>query len=336
MAAQRPTSILDLIGNTPLLDLSLEHGGEPWRLFAKAEFLNPSGSVKDRIAKYIIERAEERGELRPGSLIAEATSGNTGIGLAMVAAVKGYPLVIAMPEHMSLERQKIMASLGATLCLTPKEESFAGSREKTREMAARNAKVFLPRQFENPDNTLCHYHTTGQEILAQMKGSSVAAFVDGVGTGGTLMGVGQALREVWPKCQVVAVEPDEAAVLSGEQEMHDHKIAGIGDGFIPELLDLTKVDRVVRVRSDDAVAMARRLSREFGLMVGVSSGANLLASIEMLRSLGKDQNVVTVLPDRAERYFSTDLFARESSGHSIRTCRRECEDPFCHFLYGTV
>jgi len=332
MAAARPTSILDLIGNTPLLDLALEHEGEPWRLFAKAEFMNPSGSVKDRIAKYIIEKAEERGELGPGSLISEATSGNTGIGLAMVAGVKGYPLVIAMPEHMSLERQKIMVSLGARLCLTPKQASFAGSREKTREMAAKNPKVFLPRQFENPDNTLCHYHTTGREILKQMEGSSVDAFVDGVGTGGTLMGVGQAMKEVWPHCQVVAVEPDEAAILSGEREMHDHKIAGIGDGFIPELLDTRQVDCVIRVKSDEAVAMAKRLSREFGLMVGVSSGANVLASIAILRSLGKGKNVVTVLPDRAERYFSTDLFARETSPGKVCHCSPGCEDPFCCFL----
>lgn len=328
---ERKTTILDLIGDTPMMELDLEHEGKIWHLYVKLENMNPSGSVKDRIAKYIIERAEERGELKRDSIIVEGTSGNTGIGLAMVAAVKGYKLVIVMPEHMSLERRKIMANLGAEICLTPKEGSFAGARQRTLEMAARNPKVFLPRQFQNPDNTACHYRTTGQEILKQMQGLEVHAFVDGVGTGGTLMGVGQALREVWPACELVAVEPDEAAILSGDQTMCDHQIAGIGDGFVPELLDVAKLSRVVRVKSDQAVALARKMSQRYGLMIGVSSGANVLASIEVLRSIGRDKRVVTVLPDRAERYFSTDLFPSERAQASIRNCTRNCENPFCDF-----
>ena len=325
------STILDLIGNTPLLDLTLEHEGESWLLYAKLEFKNPSGNIKDRIAKYIIERAEERGELGPGSLIVEATSGNTGIGLAMVAAAKGYPLAIVMPEHISLERQKLMANLGATIFLTPREKSFAGARERTLEMAAQNPKVFLPRQFENPDTIACHYHTTGREIIEQMQGLKVDAFVSVVGTGGTLMGVGQALREVWPDSQMVAVEPDESAVISGSKELSNQKIAGIEVGYIPELLDTAKLSRVVRVKSDAAMAMAHRIAQRYGLMVGASSGANVLAAIEVLRNLGKGKRVVTVFPDRAEQYFSTDIYPSEHPQAAISACTRNCENPFCEF-----
>lgn len=325
-------NVLELIGNTPMMVLEIFREKRKWKIFAKLECLNPSGSVKDRIAKYIIEKAEERGELKKDSIIVEATSGNTGIGLTMVSAVKGYSVIIVMPEHMSLERRKIMLSLGAKICLTPKEESFAGAREKTLQMASKDKRVFLTRQFENLDNIDCHYETTGQEIIKQMEYKKIDAFIDGVGTGGTLMGVGKALKEIYPDCMIVAVEPAEAAILSGETEMHEHKIAGIGDGFIPELLDIKCIDEVVRIKSDDAVEMAKIMSKKYGLLIGISSGANILASIEILKKIGEDKSVVTVLPDRSERYFSTDLFSGREIQAEIRECIKNCENPFCDIL----
>jgi cysteine synthase A len=321
-------SILDWVGNTPMMEMTVAHEEREWRFFAKLEFMNPTGSVKDRIAKYIIERAEQRGELGPDSVVVEATSGNTGIGLAMVCAVKGYRLIICMPEHMSLERRKIMTSLGAEVCLTPTADSFAGSRARAEAMAARDARVFLPRQFQNEDNIACHYSTTGIEILRQLAGTRIDAFVAGVGTGGTLMGVGRRLREVNPELKLVAVEPAEATALTGGTVMDVHQIAGIGDGFIPEIVDVGQIDWTELPRSADAVAMARQVARTYGMMVGVSSGANVLAAIGALRRIGPDRNVVTVLPDRSERYFSTDLYA-SCTDERVRTCSRGCEDPFC-------
>lgn len=322
------TSILDFIGNTPLMEMNVEHEGQSWRFFAKLEFMNPTGSVKDRIARYIIERAEERGELKPGSVVIEATSGNTGIGLSMVCAVKGYRLIIAMPEHMSLERKKIMTGLGAELCLTPTPESFAGSRTRAEAMAARDPNVFLPRQFQNEDNVACHYNTTGVEILRQLAGTRIDAFVAGVGTGGTLMGVGRRLREINQSLKLVAVEPAEATALTGGTTMEVHQIAGIGDGFIPEIVDVKLIDWTELPRSADAVLMARKITQSYGTMVGVSSGANVLATIGVLKRIGADKTVVTVLPDRSERYFSTDLYNDLPRG-TVRNCRTGCEDPFC-------
>jgi cysteine synthase A len=321
-------SILDFIGNTPLMELDVEHEGRSWRLYAKLEFMNPTGSVKDRIARYIVERAEERGELKPGSVVVEATSGNTGIGLSMVCAVKGYRLVIAMPEHMSLERRKIMTGLGAEICLTPTAESFAGSRARAEAMAARDPNVFLPRQFQNEDNVACHYNTTGVEILRQLAGKRIDAFVAGVGTGGTLMGAGRRLREVNPELKLVAVEPAEATALTGGTTMEVHQIAGIGDGFIPEIVDVGLIDWTELPRSADAVLMARKIARAYGIMVGVSSGANVLAAIGVQKRIGADKTVVTVLPDRSERYFSTELYTDLPAG-TVRNCRTDCEDPFC-------
>jgi cysteine synthase A len=323
-------SILDFVGNTPMMELTVEHEGRSWRFFAKLEFMNPTGSVKDRIARYIIEKAEERGELKPDSIVVEATSGNTGIGLAMVAAVKGYKLVIVMPEHMSMERRKIMTGLGAELCLTPTAESFAGARARVEAMAAKDPRVYLTRQFQNPDNTECHYETTGVEILRQLAGTRIDAFVAGIGTGGTLMGVGRRLRAVNPGVKLVAVEPTEAAILSGCVNMGVHQIAGIGDGFIPEIVDVKQLDWVEAVPGAVAVAMARHISAKYGMMVGVSSGANVLAVIGALRRLGPDANVVTVLPDRSERYFSTDLYASKRE-EIVRTCQKNCENAFCEF-----
>jgi len=305
-----------------MMKLEVAHNGRTYRVYAKLEFMNPSGSVKDRIAKYIVERAEERGILKSGSVIVEATSGNTGIALAMVAAAKKYKMVVFMPEHMSQERIRLMESLGAEVCLTPKEESFEGAVRRTEEMAAKSPHVYLTRQFKNEEKLTAHYLTTGQEIKAQMK-ERVDAFFAGVGTGGTLMGVGKALHEVNPKVKLVAAEPAEAAVLSGATVLQEHKIAGIGDGFVPQIVSLEEIDLLARVRSNDAIRMAKTLSRQNGLMVGISSGANVLASIQTLDEIGNDKAVVTVLPDRTERYFSTDLYAFHE--HLVRKCLPSCE-----------
>lgn len=319
-------SVLDCVGNTSMLKLDVQFQGQTYRLLAKPEFMNPSGSIKDRIAKYIVEQAEKRGLLKPGYTIVEATSGNTGIALSKVAAAKGYEMLVVMPEHMTGERIKIMTSLGADLCLTPKDEGFEGAVAKADKIAKSGKHYFLANQFKNPDNVMAHYHTTGKEILQQIEGD-IDVFVAGVGTGGTLMGVGKALRERNPRVRLVAVEPEEASVLSGRKDIKDHKIAGIGDGFVPEIVDKDMIDQVVTVKSDDAVEMARRMSRERGLMVGVSSGANILASIEVMNMMGQEKTVVTVLPDRTERYFSTDLYAITNE-IKIRQCSKHCECPF--------
>lgn len=301
-------SVLEMIGNTPMLTIDCRHNGEVYRIYAKAEFVNPTGSVKDRIAKYIIEEAEKSGELKPGMTLVEATSGNTGIAFAQVAATKGYKMIVLMPEHMSLERVKIIRYLGAEVHLTPEKDGFLGAIAATEEMAKKDKNIFLPRQFTNPNNTLAHKNTTGREILMQMAGKGIDAFVAGVGTGGTLMGVRDAIKPTFPQCAIVAVEPTESAVMSAETCFAAHKIQGIGDGFIPEIVDMRKVERIEKIASDDAVMMTRRLAREYGLMVGISSGANILAAIKVAQSIGRDKNVVTILPDRVERYFSTDLF----------------------------
>jgi cysteine synthase A len=315
-------TILDSIGRTSLLPLEVSYQGERFKFYCKAEFMNPTGSVKDRIAYYMVEEAEKRGELRPGSVIIELSSGNTGIALAQVAAVKRYRLIILMPSHMSAERVRLLQSLGAEVCLTPTEEGFAGALDRLHRILEENPSFYCPRQFENPDNPQAHYRHTGPEIWEQMDGE-VDAFVDGVGTGGTLMGVGRFLREHNPKVCVVAVEPSEAAVMTGSCEIFGHKIAGIGDGFIPAIMNMEEVDQVEAVPSDASVEMAKRLSREFGLVVGISSGANVLASISTLRKLGPDKKVVTILPDRSERYFSTDLYLG-GEWPPLRHCAPDC------------
>jgi cysteine synthase A len=287
--------------------------------------MNPSGSIKDRIAKHMIEEAERKNLLKPGDTVVEATSGNTGIALSMVAAAKGYKVLIVMPEHMTGERVKIMTNLGADLCLTPKADGFEGAIARAKKIANSSERYFHTNQFCNADNTLAHYHATGREIVEQM-GGAVDAFVAGVGTGGTLMGVGKALREMNPKVRIVAVEPEEAAILSGCKAIKDHKIAGIGDGFIPEIVDMKMITQIIAIKSDSAVEMAKLLSSQFGLMVGISSGANMLASTRVLDEIGPDKKVVTVLPDRTERYFSTDLYL--SKEERVRQCSMHCECPF--------
>jgi len=290
-------NVLDLIGNTPLIRLRGE------RIFAKAEFLNPGGSIKDRVALAMIEAAERDGRLHPDSLIVEPTSGNTGIGVALVGRLKGYRVRIVMPEGMSEERKKIIRALGAELVLTPDEEGIAGAVSRVCEMKARDPRVFIPQQFENPANPRCHFEHTAPELWRQMNGD-IACFVAGVGSGGTLQGVGAFLRERKPEARIVAVEPKNVSALLGH-EPGLHQIQGIGDGFIPAVLDVKLVDEIIEVSDEDAVETTREIAREHGLLVGISSGANVWAARRLVAKIAG--NIATVLPDRAERYFSTAL-----------------------------
>ena len=290
-------TVLDLIGNTPLLRLNGE------RIFAKAEFLNPGGSIKDRVALAMIEGAERTGCLHGNSILVEPTSGNTGIGIALIGQVKGYRVRIVMPEDMSEERKKLILALGAELVLTPADDGISGAVERVDQMAAEDPNVFVPQQFKNPDNPRIHYETTAHELWQQIDGN-LGYFVAGVGSGGTLQGVGKFLKEKDPEIKVVAVEPQNVSAILGH-EPGLHQIQGIGDGFVPDILDLSLVDEVIEVSDDDAIATTRDLGKENGLLVGISSGANVWAARELAaRNPG---NVTTVLPDRAERYFSTSL-----------------------------
>ena len=290
-------NILDLIGNTPLLRLRNE------RIFAKAEFLNPGGSIKDRVALSMIEGAERDGKLHPGSIIVEPTSGNTGIGVALVGRLKGYRVIIVMPDGMSEERKKLIKALGAELVLTPAEQSIAGAVRRVEEMAAQDPQLFVPQQFENPDNPRVHYEETAHELWRQMTGD-INCFVAGVGSGGTLQGIGRFLKEHKPDVRLVAVEPRNVSALLGH-EPGLHQIQGIGDGFVPAVLDVSLVDEVIEVSDEDAVRTTRELGRDFGLLVGISSGANVWAARQLSARVAG--NIATVLPDRAERYFSTAL-----------------------------
>ncbi len=290
-------NILDLIGNTPLVRLKGEN------VYAKAEFLNPGGSIKDRVAVAMIEGAERDGRLKGDSIILEPSSGNTGIGLALVGRLKGYRVRIVMPEGMSVERKKLIKALGAELVLTPDEEGIAGAVRRAEQIAAEDPRVFIPQQFENPENPRCHYQTTAPELWHQMSGE-VAAFVAGVGSGGTLQGVGKFLKEHDSEVRIVAVEPaNHSAILGHEPGLH--QIQGIGDGFIPGVLDVSLVDDVIEVSDEDAIETTRQLGRDHGLLVGISSGANVWAARRLAGSM--EGNIATVLPDRAERYFSTAL-----------------------------
>jgi cysteine synthase A len=298
-------SILDLVGNTPVVELAKINNTRS-TILAKLEALNPSGSIKDIMALYMMGVAEKKGLLKPGSTIIEATSGNTGISFAMFAPLKGCKFVAVMPEHMSKERRQMMQAFGAEVVLTPEKEGFVGTLKKVEQLAKENKSVWLPRQFDNPDNIAAHKEITGKRILQQV-GDRIDAFVAGVGTGGTLMGVAEALRKVYPNVKIVAVEPAESAVMSGGKPS-SHLIQGIGPGFIPSLINMDLVDEAIKVKSNDAVAMTRRLIKEEGLMVGISSGANVLAALEVAQRLGKGKTIVTILPDRGERYLSMDLF----------------------------
>lgn len=296
--------LMRLIGNTPVVELKKVNDTTS-TILAKLETLNPSGSIKDVMAFYMTDVAEKKGLLKPGSKIIEETSGNTGISFAMIAALKGYRFVAVMPENMSQERRQLIQSFGAEIVLTPEEQGFPGALEKLEQMAKENQDAWLPRQFENRDNIDAHREITGKRIL-QAVGKDIDVFVAGVGTGGSLMGVAEALKQANPKVKIVAVEPAESAVMSGG-EPHNHIIQGIGPGFIPKLVNLDLIDEIIPIREKDAVAMARKLIREEGLMVGISSGANVLASLEIARKSGQGKTIVTLLSDRGERYLSMNV-----------------------------
>lgn len=293
---------LDSIGNTPMIRLKAASEETGCTIFAKAEFMNPGGSVKDRIAQFIVQEAITRGDLHADSTIMEVTSGNTGIALAMVGAMNQRKVVIRMPKTVSVERRRMIESFGAKLELLEDLLRIQAAVAQAEKEAAQNPKIFLTRQFSNPDNPRCHETTTGPEIIRQTKGC-FDAFVMGVGTGGTLMGVGRAIRNANVPAEVIAVEPDESAVLSGGPPGR-HGIQGLADGFIPAIVQQDQIDHVVRIKTVDAVEMSRKIGREEGLLVGISSGANVLGAIETARRLGPGKRIVTVLPDRGERYLS--------------------------------
>ena len=285
--------MLDTIGNTPLIRIG--------KIYAKLETTNPTGSIKDRLAWYLVKKAERRGELKPGNIIIEVTSGNTGISLAMISAIRRYRFTAVMPASVNGEKRKMMESFGAKIILTPAEKEMAGAIEVYEELVRHNGNAWVPRQFENPENIAAHRYGIGMEIIRQMDGD-IDAFVAGIGTGGTLLGVALALKEINPKVKIVAVEPMESAVLSGNKPGR-HKISGIGEGFIPWIVKKNRklIDEVITVKSNDAIAMSRELARKYGILVGISSGANVLAARKITK---RCKNVVTVLPDRGERYFS--------------------------------
>ena len=300
-------NILEKIGGSPLVEISgkINTGGA--RLLAKVEYFNPGGSVKDRIALAMIDAAEKSGELKPGATIIEPTSGNTGVGLALVSAVRGYHLVLTMPETMSVERRKLAAAYGAEIVLTPGDEGMKGAIDKAEELRKTTPGAVILQQFENPANPEFHYRATGPEIWSAADGE-IAAFVAGVGTGGTITGIGKFLKEMNPSIKIIAVEPDTSAVLSGKKP-GPHKLQGIGAGFIPKVLDTAVLDETIPVSAENAGEMARTAAAKDGLFVGISSGAALWAAVELSKCkefAGK--TIVTLLPDTGERYLSTWLF----------------------------
>lgn len=306
------TQLTELIGNTPLLELkrlTKAHNSQA-TIIAKLEYFNPGGSVKDRIALAMIEDAEQKGILTPGATIIEPTSGNTGVGLAWVSTVKGYKTILTMPETMSLERQNLLKAMGAQLVLTPGDQGMKGTIEKANQLRDTTPGAVILQQFENPANPEAHIHTTAEEIWRDTDGK-VDVFIAGVGTGGTLSGVGEGLKRHNPNIEVIAVEPDTSAVLSGDKPGM-HKIQGIGAGFIPETYHADVVNRVIRVADDDAIRTGRELSFKEGLLVGISSGAAAFAALQLAQQpeyAGK--NIIVLLPDTGERYLSTVLYAFE-------------------------
>lgn len=300
-------NITELVGNTPLVELSKFSKGTDAAIFAKLESFNPMSSVKDRIALSMINEAEREGKLKPGSTIIEATSGNTGIGLAYIAASKGYQVILTMPESMSIERRKLLKALGAQLVLTEASKGMKGAMSKANELAEEIDNSFRPRQFQNPANPKAHYENTAEEIFRDTEGK-IDFLVCGVGTGGTLTGAGKRLKELVPNVKVIAVEPSTSAVLSGESS-GPHRIQGIGAGFIPDILNTSLIDAIITVHTDEAIEAARNLAKQEGILAGISSGAAAFAALRLAKqSENAGKNIVVVFPDTGERYLSTDLF----------------------------
>jgi cysteine synthase A len=301
-------NILELIGGTPLVQLRRMVPDGAAEVWVKCEQFNPGGSVKDRIALAMIEAAERDGRIKPGeSVIVEPTSGNTGIGLALVCAVKGYHLILTMPESMSLERRSLLKAYGAELILTPAERTMEGAVTRASELCKKYPNYFMPQQFQNPANPDVHRRTTARELIEQLGPRGCDAFVAGVGTGGTITGVGEVFKDKYPQCKMIAVEPTTSAVLSGGA-IGPHKIQGIGAGFVPDILNRSIISEVRKVQDRDAYEYKVRLAKEEGLLVGISSGANAFAAIETAKQLGKGKKVVTVMADTGERYFSLDEY----------------------------
>ena len=303
---KKVVNITQLIGETPIVKLNNIQGENSGDVWVKLEFFNPGGSVKDRIALSMIETAERKGLIKPGDTLVEPTSGNTGIGLAMIAAAKGYQLKLIMPETMSMERRQLLKAYGAEIILTPGNLGMKGAIAKAEDIIRDNSKYFMPQQFANPANPQIHKETTAMEILNQTDGN-IDAFVSGVGTGGTITGVGEILKSKLPEILIVAVEPANSAVLSGDKA-GPHKIQGIGAGFIPEVLNQDIIDRVITVDEADAMETVRRLAREEGLLLGISSGAAIFGAAKLASELGKGKNILVIAPDNGERYLSTGLF----------------------------
>lgn len=301
--------IYELIGETPMVRLNRVVDQDSAEVLVKLEFFNPGGSVKDRIAYNMITEAEKQGLLKPGGTIVEPTSGNTGIGLAMVGTAKGYKVVLVMPDTMSIERRSLLKAYGAELVLTPGAEGMKGAISKAEELVKQNADYFMPQQFNNNANPAMHKKTTAVEVLKQTE-QSIDAFVAGVGTGGTLTGVAEVLKEKIPSVKIVAVEPEESPVISGGSP-GPHKIQGIGAGFVPEVLNTGIIDDVIKVSDENAFATARKLAKEEGMLLGISSGAAVYAALQVAKKLGKGKRVVVVAPDTGERYLSTPLFKEE-------------------------
>lgn len=302
-------SVTELIGKTPIVKLNKIVPNGAADVFVKLEFFNPGGSVKDRIALNMIEQAEDDGKLTDGGIIIEPTSGNTGIGLALVGAAKGYKVILVMPDTMSIERRKLMQAYGAELILTPGTEGMKGAIAKATELAAKHH-YFMPMQFNNPSNPEIHKKTTSKEIQLAFDTTGLDAFVSGVGTGGTITGVGEELKKVYPTISIVAVEPTESPVLEGGNP-GPHKIQGIGAGFVPEVLDTSVYDEIIAISSESAMDTARKLATQEGLLVGISAGAAVDAALQIAQKLGTGKKVLAVVPDNGERYLSTALYQFE-------------------------
>ena len=306
--AQKPVDyVTQIIGNTPVVKLRNVVDDDAADIYVKLEYQNPGGSVKDRIALAMIEKADREGKIKPGDTIVEPTSGNTGIGLAFVCAAKGYKAVFTMPETMSQERRNLLKAYGAELVLTPGSEAMKGAIKKAKELKEEHD-YFEPQQFENPANPEIHELTTGPELVEQFEGRQIDAFLAGVGTGGTLSGVGKVLKKEYPNVEIVAIEPEASPVLSGG-EPGPHKLQGLGAGFVPDTLNTEVYDSIIKVGNDTAMDMARRVAREEGILAGISSGAAIYAAIQKAKELGKGKTVVTVLPSNGERYLSTPLYS---------------------------